>query len=97
MCVDVSDLTQNVFSGAQAFNLAQPPTVSVCGAMFRTPGQRLRGRLPPTACPAWPTAMTITASSNDGPLGVEPGAELVVRVLWGQDSALSEGVFKWPK
>lgn len=47
--------------------------------------------------PAGTSTFTITASSNDGPLGVEPGAELVVRVLWGQDSALSEGVFKWPK
>jgi len=48
------------------------------------------------AIAAGTSTFRLKASQAKGWLGVEPGAKLVVRVLWGYDSVLSEGVFVWP-
>jgi hypothetical protein len=49
------------------------------------------------AIPAGSSTFTIKAGSGEGPLEVAPGSKLVVRVLWGYNSVLSEGTFGWPQ
>jgi hypothetical protein len=49
------------------------------------------------AIAAGSSTFTIKASSGDGPLEVASGSSLVVRVLWGYNSVLSEGTFAWPQ
>jgi hypothetical protein len=36
------------------------------------------------------------SKTTRGPLAVAPGSELLLRVVWGFDSVLSEGLLTWP-
>jgi len=47
--------------------------------------------------PSGTSTFTLKASSDEGPLGVAPGTTLVVRVLWGYDSVLSEGTLPFER
>ena len=49
------------------------------------------------AIAAGSSTFTVKASAGNGPLDLAPGRKLVVRVLWGYNSVLSEGAFVWPE
>ena len=49
------------------------------------------------AIAAGTSTFRLKASKEQGSMGVAPGAKLVVRVLWGFDSVISEGSLVWPK
>jgi len=49
------------------------------------------------AMAAGSSTFSLAAAAGEGPLEVAAGSKLVVRVLWGYNSVLSEGTFAWPQ